>query len=133
MTNAATKDFVTEAIDCVERGLSRAAVVLSWVGALSVLYDHVITKHLSAFNSEAQRRDAKWKPAKTADDLARMKESDFLNVLEHLSIIGKSVKQELEGCLKLRNGCGHPNSLKVGENTVAAHVEQLVLNVFSQF
>ena len=133
MGNAATKEFLTEAIDCVEQGLSRAAVVLSWVGAVSVLYDHVITKHLAAFNCEAQRRDAKWKSAKTADDLARMKEGDFLNVLEHLSIIGKSVKQELEGCLKLRNGCGHPNSLKVGENTVAAHVEKLVLNVFSQF
>lgn len=62
-----------------------------------------------------------------------MKEVDFLNILEHLSLVGKSVKQELEGCLKLRNGCGHPNSLKIGDHTVATHVEKLVLNVFSQF
>jgi len=43
------------------------------------------------------------------------------------------VRQELEGCLKLRNGCGHPNSLKLGENKVAAHLETLILNVFAKF
>jgi len=52
----------------------------------------------------------KWKAAKTVDDLATMKEAEFLSVLEALSIIGKSVKQELDRCLRLRNGCGHPNS-----------------------
>jgi hypothetical protein len=29
--------------------------------------------------------------------------------------------------------CGHPNSLKIGEHAVAAHVEVLILNVFSKF
>jgi hypothetical protein len=88
---------------------------------------------LAAFNAEAIRRDAKWKTAKTRDDLARMKEADFLNVLEAISVIGKSVKQELEGCLRLRNGAGHPNSLRMGEARVAAHLESLIQNVFAQF
>ena len=50
-----------------------------------------------------------------------------------ISVLGKSVKTELEGCLKLRNGCGHPNSLRISENRVAAHLEILVLNVFVPF
>jgi hypothetical protein len=62
-----------------------------------------------------------------------MKEADFLNVIEGLSIIGKNVKQELEQCLKLRNACGHPNSLKFGLRRVASHIEVLILNVFSKF
>ena len=62
-----------------------------------------------------------------------MKEHDFLQVLEAISVIGKSVKNELETCLKLRNGCGHPNSLKIGQNRVAAHLETLVFNVFAVF
>jgi hypothetical protein len=62
-----------------------------------------------------------------------MQEFDFLNVIESLSIIGKNVKQELEVCLKLRNGCGHPNSLKIGENKVAAHLETIIQNVFVRF
>lgn len=128
-----TRAFVEEAIRCFESGLFRAAVVLSWVGAVSVLYSHVHKSRLADFNTEASRRDPKWRPAKTADDLARMKEHELLGVLEAISVLGKSVKQELEVCLKLRNGCGHPNSLRIGENRVAAHIETLVLNVFSHF
>jgi hypothetical protein len=131
--NSQTKAFVEESIQCLENNLLRAAVVLSWVGAVSLLYDQIITDHLSAFNAEALRRDSKWKSAKTTDDLSKIKEADFLNMLESLSIIGKNVKQELEQCLKLRNACGHPNSLKFGLRKVAAHIEVLILNIFSKF
>ncbi len=131
--NPDTKSFLEEAITCLESNQKRAAVVLSWVGAVSILYDEIITNHLARFNAEALSRDAKWKNAKTADDLARMKEFDFLNVIEAISIIGKNVKQELQQCLQLRNACGHPNTLKIGERKVGAHLEILILNVFSKF
>lgn len=125
--------FVQEAIACFGAGFLRAAVVLSWVGAVAVLYETVVSGHLKAFNAEAKRRNAKWKPAKTSDDLARMKEMDFLQILDRISVLGKSVRQELENSLTLRNGCGHPNSLKITENRVAAHIDVLVVNVFSKF
>lgn len=134
MSNAGTAAFLEEAIACFEHRLYRAAVVLSWIGAVSLLYDHVVDQHLDAFNKEARRRDTKWRTAKNTDDLSRMKEHDFLDVLESLSIIGKNVKQELQHlCLKLRNACGHPNSLKISQNRVSAHLEVLALNIFSQF
>lgn len=131
-----TGRFLAEAIACFENSLHRACVVLSWVGAVGLLYNQVITKHLASFNAEAQRRDPKWKAAQTADDLARMKEGDFLDVIATppLSIIGKNVKEELKNnCLQLRNACGHPSSLIIGENKVAAHLEILILNVFTRF
>ncbi len=62
-----------------------------------------------------------------------MGEYDFLQIVEAISMIGKNVKQELEKQLKLRNACGHPNSLKVSENIAAAHLELLILNVFVPF
>jgi hypothetical protein len=133
LSDPQTKAFVEEAISCFEHELWRAAVVLSWVGAVSVLQEHVITKCLSQFNAEAARRDSKWKQASTKDDLSRLKESDFLDILESISVLGKSVKTELKTCLDRRNGCGHPNSYRLGENMVAAHIEALVLNVFSRF
>ena len=133
ISDPVTQTFVAEAITCHEMGLHRAAVVLSWVGAVSVLQEHVVQNKLTEFNAEARRRDAKWKDAKTRDDLGRMKEYDFLQVLESISVIGKSVKQELEKRLQLRNGCGHPSSLKIADNAVAAHIEVLILNVFSLF
>ena len=118
VTDAETKKFIEEAIECYEAGHLRAAVVLSWVGAISVLHKYVIGNRLCEFNAEALRRDSKWKKAKKSDDIGKMKESDFLHILEALSIIGKNVKQELEVCLKLRNSCGHPNSLQIGESRV---------------
>lgn len=133
IVNSDTAAFVEEAILCFEAKHYRAATVLSWVGALSVLYSHIIAHHLTAFNIEALKRDAKWRAAVVVDDLTRMKERDFLDVLEAISVIGKSVKKELIGCLDLRNGCGHPNSLKIGEARVSALIEILMLNIFSRF
>lgn len=128
-----TKRFVEEAVACFEARQHRAAVVLSWVGAISVLQAHVFTNHLAAFNTEASRRDSKWRTAKNTDDLGRMKEHGFLDVLEAISVIGKNVKQELQKQLQLRNGCGHPNSLNIAEHTVSSHIEILILNVYSCF
>ncbi len=133
LTNPDTKKFVEDAINCYESNYYRAAVVLSWVGAVSVLYDFIISHKLSDFNNEALRRDCKWRNAKSADDLSRMKEYDFLQILVSTSVIGKNVKNELEICLKLRNGCGHPNSLKLGDLRVSSHIETLILNVFARF
>lgn len=131
--NPDTVSFLEEAISCLETNQKRAAVVFSWVGAVSILHDHVINHHLTAFNAEALKRDSKWKTAKNSDDLGKMKEHDFLNILESLSIIGKNVKQELQSCLQLRNGCGHPNSLSFGLRKVSAHLETLILNVYSKY
>ncbi|WP_316893613.1 hypothetical protein [Ralstonia mannitolilytica] len=133
IVNIATRSFVEESVKALEAKLYRSAIVLSWVGAISVLYDHVINNCLKDFNSEAARRDSRWKEAKTQDDLTRMKEYDFLQILASQSVIGKNVKEELELCLKLRNGCGHPNSLIVGEHKASAHVETLIQNIFARF
>ena len=128
-----TLKFANEAVKCYEYNLLRASVVLSWVGAISLLYNYVVNNKLTDFNNEARRRNPKWKTAKTIDDLARMREGDFLDILETISIIGKNVKNELKRCLDLRNGCGHPNTLNIGENIVSTHLEILLMNVFSKF
>lgn len=136
ITNVDTVAFIEEAISSFEAGLYRASVVLSWVGAVSLLQDQIMSHHLVDFNKEAQKRDASWKSAHTKDDLSRMKESDFLDIIGSppISLVGKNVKEELKNnCLRLRNACGHPSSLQIGENRVSAHLEVLILNVFAKF
>jgi hypothetical protein len=128
-----TRAFFEEAVKCYEAGLHRSAIVMSWLAAVDVLFHVVCTRHLRAFNAEADRVDMKWKAANSADDLSRMKESDFLDRLVAISVIGKNVKTELKHCLDRRNGCGHPNSLKIGPATVDHHLEILLLNVFQPF
>lgn len=129
-----TKEFVSEAISCHESQLYRSAVVMSWLGAMDTMHKYVHQKHLDDFNKEASRVLGKrWKLAKSTDDLGRMKESDFLDRIESISIIGKNVKTELKNCLDRRNGCGHPNSYQISANQSAAHLEILLLNVFQKF
>jgi hypothetical protein len=129
-----TKSFVMEAIECFEAHQYRAAVVFSWAGAVALLHKHVHSRKLSEFNIEVLRREPKWRTAKQQDDLGRLKEHDFLDVCDAIGVIGKNVKQILRNeCLMLRNACGHPNSLSIAENSVAAHIEKLIKNVFSRF
>lgn len=133
ISNAQTRDFVEEAIKAHEAELYRSAIVMSWLGAIDVLQKYVHQHYLAAFNTEAKRVNSKWKAAVSQDDIGKMGESDFLNRIEALSIIGKNVKAELKACLDLRNGCGHPNSLRVSVNKSAAHIETLLQNVFEKF
>lgn len=128
-----TRSFVGEAVGCYEAGFYRSAIVMSWVGAVAVLHTHIHNNNLTAFNREATHRNRKWKLARTTDDLGRMKESDFLDIIHSLSLIGGNVKTELQECLKRRNACGHPNSLQVRANSAAHHLEILILNVFKRF
>jgi hypothetical protein len=133
ISNATTRAFAEEAIKCHEAQLYRSAVVMSWIAAVDVLHREVVKHHLAAFNAEAQKADAKWKPATNEDGVGRMNEATFLDRIAAIGVIGKNQKDELAKALKLRNGCGHPNSLKVGPNTVTSHLELLLLNVFEQF
>jgi hypothetical protein len=133
ITNSDTRAFVDEAVRCYEGKLHRSAIVMSWLASMDVLYAYVLKHHLKAFNNEAARVSAKWKAAVTADDLALMKERDFLDRLAAISMIGKNVKTALVECLDRRNGCGHPNSLKIGPQAVGHHIETLILNVFQKF
>lgn len=128
------RSFMAEAIACHESGHHRAAIVMSWVGAMGILHRFVHRNHLNEFNREAARVfGEKWRKARSQDDLGRMGERDFLERMESMSILGKNAKAQLLTALDLRNGCGHPNSLKVGVNKSAAHLETLLQNVFQQF
>ena len=127
------KKYLEEAIVCMENELHRASVVMTWSAAMHFLKKEVVNNHLHDFNTESVKANPKWRTAKTSDDLGLMRERDFLDRLENISLIGKDVKQQLQECLSLRNSCGHPNSLKVEKLKVASFVETLILNVFQRF
>jgi hypothetical protein len=135
IANPDTRDFVEEAVECLEASLLRSAVIMSWVGAVSVLYDHVVTCRLEDFNARADKtRPRGWnKPAVTREDLATIGESDFLDIIANLSIITDNVKKELKSRLTLRNSCGHPNDFPIEKYQVEAHIASLISHVYSKF
>jgi hypothetical protein len=112
--------FVEEAVQCVKNKAYRAAIVLTWVGAVYLLYKHVLVSKLAEFNEEARRRNSKWKGAVNEDDLTGFSESDFLNMLEHIGVLTKAGHKELKNCLDRRN-------------TVGAHIHELISNVYAKY
>lgn len=126
--------FIEEAIACVKNKSYRAAIVLTWVGALYLMYNYVLREKLFEFNAEVLRRFPKSKPTSTADDLAHVvKEAEFLNILEHIKVITKAENKEISGCLDRRNTAGHPNSHTFTEVGVGNHIETLLTSVYLRF
>ncbi|MEL7255669.1 MAG: hypothetical protein AAGL23_15950 [Pseudomonadota bacterium] len=127
------QSFVLEAITAFESGLFRSAIVMSWLAAVYVLQREVFQNHRKDFDQLMQTKSSDWKQVKSLDDYGRLNEAQFLDRLNDVSVIGKNVKAELKQCLDRRNACGHPNSYKVTENTVAHHIDVLLVNVFLVF
>jgi hypothetical protein len=125
--------FVEEAIICVRNKSFRAAIVLSWVGAVYLLYQHVLNHKPANFNTEVRRRWPSRKDASSVDDLASMKESEFLSVIEHIGVVTKGQAKELANCLDRRNTAGHPNSHTFTEVALTSHIETLISTVYANF
>lgn len=127
------RSFVEEAINDIKFEAFRSTVVLSWVGAVGLLQEYVFANNLDRFNTEARRVKQNWRDATKEDDLRKMQESDFLVVICNMGLIEKNERQELEKCLTLRNGCGHPSGVVPGKAKIEAHIEDLVKYVFAKF
>jgi hypothetical protein len=128
-----TKRFLEEAIGCLQAKHFRAAIVLSWVGALWILYTRIQQKHASDFVLEAQARGYKSFQIKNTEDFGKIpKESIFLEIAEKIGAITKTERRELVDCLDRRNDAGHPNEFEPGEGIVAGHIEVLLKYIFSK-
>jgi hypothetical protein len=134
--------FVGEAIRCFDVKAYRAAIVLSWVGAVHIIHEHIIAQHRAAFNAAGVARATKtaasgnpfnFSPVKGIKDFGTIGESDMLQVCQDAGILHKAEKQALQERLDLRNQCGHPNPLVIAEHAVAYHIEMLMLNVYSKY
>jgi hypothetical protein len=127
------RSFVQEAVNCLRAGHLRAAVVLSWMGAIGVLQNYVAANFIAEFNSDAKSNGLLKREARGASDFSRIKETDFLDGAERIGVLSNAVKKELRVCLDRRNNCGHPNDYIVTETAVAAHIESLIVHVFERY
>jgi hypothetical protein len=133
LLDSQVRSFVQEAVNCFRAGHLRAAVVLSWIGAVAVLQNYVASNYLAAFNSDAKSNGFLKRDARGASEFSKIKEADFLDSSERIGVLSNAVKKELKVCLERRNNCGHPNDYIVTETAVAAHVESLIVHVFERY
>jgi hypothetical protein len=134
VSDPSRRDFLAEAISCLEVGARRATIILSWIATLDHLYDHVLAHGLPAFNTALAKQPGKIGKLtmKKKDDFGDLKESEFITVCRSAGLITNDVRKLLDEKLGFRNSCAHPSSIAVGESKVLSFVEDLVDNVITK-
>lgn len=123
--------FASEAVDCLEIGAHRAAIVFMWVAAVHELQERIWAASTPvAITAAAQSHNPRAKSVTKRDDLVEYNEALLLQVAQDLSVIDKNMKTELTKALDLRNGSGHPNRLRPGEYKAKAHIEDIITMLF---
>lgn len=135
MATGAERQFLAEAVACVQVGAKRAAVVMVWLLAVDHLYRYILAKRLAEFNlALAKRPDAKGLTIKTRDDFTRLRdEKTFVEILVSANAISKDVRKILDQELGFRNSCGHPADIFIPDGKVVACIEDLVHNVILKY
>jgi hypothetical protein len=124
--NKEARDYVEEAIKCLQIGARRAAVVFLWVGAVRVLQTKMIRKPTTTLNAAVQKHDPKARKISSIDHFSYIKDKTLLLAAQELGLLDKSEKDTLQEALDLRNRCGHPAKYTPGEKKVSSFIEDLV-------
>ncbi|MCS5498861.1 hypothetical protein NY547_16540 [Cnuibacter physcomitrellae] len=131
ITDAETRAFASEAVDCLEIGAHRAAIVFMWVAAVHEIQERVWAASTpSAITAAVQSHNPRAKMCKKRDDLSEYNEELLMQLAHDLGVIDKNEKAELLKALGLRNSSGHPNKLRPGEYRARAHIEDIISMLF---
>jgi hypothetical protein len=125
------REYLDEAIKCLQVGALRAAIVFVWTAAIRTLHEEALTKGIPAVNAAIKKQDPKARDVKRVDDLAYVKDRKFLDASPDLGILDKGEKDTLVEALDLRNRCGHPTKYRPRENKAKGFIEDVVGIVFS--
>jgi hypothetical protein len=129
-------DYLAEAVECYERELYRASILMVWAATVEHMYGAVAThrggiKKIQAANRSRYGAHSKYREVKQKGDLLYLAESQFIQLAEDAGLINKNARILLNDGLKLRNRCGHPTGYKPGREETVIFVESLVNNVLS--
>jgi len=131
LKDADVKDYVDEAIKCLQVGALRASVVFLWTGAVRTLQNELLTFGVTKLNAALQRHDPKCRLVTKIDDFDHVKDKYTLLAARDLALLDKGEKDTLEEALNLRNRCGHPTKYKPGPKKVSSFIEDIISVIFS--
>jgi hypothetical protein len=127
------REYIEEAISCLSpvNNAPRAAIVMAWAGTVYNLRQKIHKQGPAGYARFTTLLQAGYKqykkPLTTFNDLEDIKDVELLDICEKMDIVkGKSVKKQLEHCLDLRNGVGHPTNVRPGPIRVKAFFEDII-------
>ena len=120
-------DYLEEAIQCVQAGAYRGAVVLAWQAGMYGLY-----RKLESQEDEIHvAYQKKFKKRLEVDinnfwDFQKISDRNILILAESVGIIDKSLKDMLQREKDIRNKAAHPGIYDVGPNGTKALLETII-------
>jgi hypothetical protein len=131
ITDHNVRDYLAEALKCLQVGALRACVVFIWTAGIRTIQTDAMAKGPSTVTSAIQKNDPKARAVKSIDDFSYIKDMTTLLAAKDLGILDKSEKDTLIEALNLRNRCGHPGKYRPGVKKVSAFVEDITTIVFA--
>jgi DNA-binding MarR family transcriptional regulator len=131
VSNDDVRNYLEEALKCLQVDALRACVVFVWTAAVRTIQTEVMTRGSGAVTTAIQRHDPRARPIAKIDDFAYIKESVLLLAASDLGLLDKNEKDALTEALNLRNRCGHPSKYRPGVKKVSAFVEDITSIVFA--
>ncbi|MBN3510125.1 hypothetical protein JYB55_14875 [Mycolicibacterium septicum] len=133
---AAYADYLTEAVECYERHLYRAAILMIWAATVEHLYGVVEAhqgglKKIEAANKTRYGTSKTYRRITNKNGLLYLSESQFIQLAEDAGLINRNARRTLTERLTLRNQCGHPTGYVPGREETVIFVESLVNNILS--
>ncbi|MUM16179.1 hypothetical protein FZI91_11485 [Mycobacterium sp. CBMA271] len=129
-------DYLAEAVECYERQLYRAAILMVWAATIEHMYG-VVASHrggvgkIQAANFARYGQHGKYREVKKKNDLLYLSEDQFIQLSEDAGMINRNARRTLAESLTLRNLCGHPTQYRPGREQAVIFVESLVNNILS--
>lgn len=109
-----------EAVTCLEHGLHRSAVVMSWSGFFFQFLETFWDDHRGQLMGYSG-----WK-VKQFDDLLLKGDAEILTAAERLGFIDRNVRRNLDGRLAKRNLCAHPSAHIPSLNQAIGFVDEMI-------
>lgn len=130
LENDDEKEFLLEAIKCLDAGAYRAGIIFTWNFAVRSIHHRLLKQPLNSLNTAIQRHFRDARTIKTEDDFAYIKESTVLKASMDLGEFDKNQKKVLEDCLDIRNSCSHPGKYSPNSLKTKAFIEDILNVVF---
>lgn len=135
--SGAESDYLLEAVECVERHLLRAGVVMAWCAVVDTLRTAAQDAGLPAFNrsSAAMKVQAKGRFKRfnkefrlsTESELQQVFDTDLIRVMEHMGFFDANQADRLIGvCYQLRCQSAHPGAAPVKEANIVAYFSDIL-------
>jgi hypothetical protein len=132
----AEREFLSEALSCYRVKAYRAAIIMAW----NLAYDHVVrwiladAGRIQSLNSGiATRYPKKGLIVAKFDDLAELKESEFIEACRTSGLLNKNTVAIMKDKLARRNIVAHPSRITVTQHQADDAISDLVLNVILSF